>query len=41
MLTEINLFRSSGLKPKYQRAYFDFAKSIKNSELRALELEDD
>ena len=41
LITEINLYRSTGLKPKYQRAYFDYAKSIDSSELRALELDDE
>jgi Zn-dependent peptidase ImmA (M78 family) len=36
-LSEINLFRTTGLKPKYQRAYFDYAKSISDSELSELE----
>ena len=41
LIDEINLYRSTGLKPKYQRAYFDYAKSINSSELRSLELDDD
>jgi hypothetical protein len=41
LITEINLYRSTGLKPKYQRAYFDYAKSINSNELRTLELDDD
>ena len=41
LITEINLYRSTGLKPKYQRAYFDYANSINTSELQALELDDD
>lgn len=36
-LSEINLYRTTGLKPKYQRAYFDYAKSISDSELSELE----
>jgi Zn-dependent peptidase ImmA (M78 family) len=40
-ISEINLYRSTGLKPKYQRAYFDYAKSITASELQNLELEDE
>jgi Zn-dependent peptidase ImmA (M78 family) len=39
-ISEINLYRLSGLKPKYQRAYFDFAKAITESELQSLELDD-
>jgi Zn-dependent peptidase ImmA (M78 family) len=41
LITELNLFRATGLKPKYQRAYFDYAKSVADSDLRALDLEDD
>jgi Zn-dependent peptidase ImmA (M78 family) len=41
LITEVNLYRSTGLKPKYQRAYFDYAKSITGSELQALELDDE
>jgi Zn-dependent peptidase ImmA (M78 family) len=41
LITEINLYRSTGLKPKYQRAYFDYANSINSSELQTLELDDD
>ena len=40
-ISELNLYRSTGLKPKYQRAYFDYAKSITDTGLRTLELEDD
>jgi Zn-dependent peptidase ImmA (M78 family) len=41
LISEINLFRSSGLKPKYQRAYFNYALSLTSNELQTLELEDD
>jgi len=41
LISEINLFRSSGLKPKYQRAYFNYALSLTSDELQTLELEDD
>jgi Zn-dependent peptidase ImmA (M78 family) len=41
LTTEINVYRSTGLKPKYQRPYFDYAKSITSSELQTLELDDD
>jgi hypothetical protein len=41
VITEVNLYRATGLKPKYQRAYFDYAKSITGSELQKLELEDE
>jgi Zn-dependent peptidase ImmA (M78 family) len=40
-ISEINLFRSSGLKPKYQRAYFDYARSITPGDLTTLGLEDE
>lgn len=40
-LTEVNLYRATGLKPKYQRSYFDYAKSITGSELHTLELDDE
>ena len=36
-INEINLYRSTGLKPKYQRAYFAYAKSISDAELSELE----
>jgi Zn-dependent peptidase ImmA (M78 family) len=39
-ISEINLYRASGLKPKYQRLYFDYVKSISDDELRNLELDD-
>jgi Zn-dependent peptidase ImmA (M78 family) len=41
LITEINLYRAIGLKPKYQRPYFEYAKSISASELPMLELGDD
>ncbi len=41
LITEINLYRSTGLKPKYQRVYFDYAKSLTGSELKTLELDDE
>jgi Zn-dependent peptidase ImmA (M78 family) len=40
-ISEINLYRTTGLKPQYQRSYFDYAKSITASELRTLKLDDD
>lgn len=39
-ISEINLYRASGLKPKYQRPYFDYVNSISDAELRNLELDD-
>jgi Zn-dependent peptidase ImmA (M78 family) len=41
LISEINLFRRSGLKPKYQRDYFNYAKSITAEQLHSLELEDE
>jgi Zn-dependent peptidase ImmA (M78 family) len=41
LITEVNLYRATGLKPKYQRIYFDYAKSITTNELHTLELDDD
>jgi Zn-dependent peptidase ImmA (M78 family) len=38
-ISEINLFRSSGLKPKYQASYFDFVRSLTPSGLQDLELD--
>jgi IrrE N-terminal-like domain len=38
-ISEINLYRATGLKPKYQRQYFEFAKSIDNTELQNLDLD--
>lgn len=40
-LSEINLYRSSGLKPKFQKAYFELARSLTSDELQDLELDDD
>jgi Zn-dependent peptidase ImmA (M78 family) len=40
-ISEVNLYRATGLKPQYQHAYFDYAKSITAGELRTLELEDE
>lgn len=40
-LSEINLYRSSGLKPKFQKSYFDFARSLTSDKLQDLELDDD
>jgi Zn-dependent peptidase ImmA (M78 family) len=40
-VSEINLYRASGLKPKYQRQYFDYVKSLSDTELRDLELDDE
>jgi Zn-dependent peptidase ImmA (M78 family) len=40
-ISQINLFRSTGLKPAYQRAYFDYARSLSSKSLHDLELEDE
>ncbi len=39
-ISEINLYRVSGLKPKYQRPYFDYVNSLSTSELQNLDLDD-
>jgi len=31
-ITEINLYRASGLKPKYQRSYFDYVTSLSETD---------
>jgi Zn-dependent peptidase ImmA (M78 family) len=40
LISEINLYRASGLKPKYQKSYFDYVYSLSPNELRNLELDD-
>jgi Zn-dependent peptidase ImmA (M78 family) len=40
LISEIDLYRASGLKPKYQKSYFDYANSLSANELRNLELDD-
>jgi hypothetical protein len=39
-ISGINLYRTSGLKPKYQRSYFDYVNSLSPNELQSLELDD-
>jgi Zn-dependent peptidase ImmA (M78 family) len=39
-IREINLYRVSGLKPKYLRSYFDYVNSLSPNELQNLELDD-
>jgi Zn-dependent peptidase ImmA (M78 family) len=39
-LSEINLYRSTGLKPKYQRSYFDYARSLTAGDLATLDVDD-
>jgi hypothetical protein len=39
-ISEINLYRASGLKPKYQRSYFDYVNSLSPDELQNLKLDD-
>ena len=36
-ISEINLYRSTGLKPKYQRPYFAYANAVSDAELRELD----
>jgi len=40
-ITDIELFRTTGLKPKYQLKYIEYAQSLSDLELRTLELGDD
>ena len=40
-ITEINLYRATGLKPKYQRAYFEYAKSLTPGDLATLDEDDE
>jgi Zn-dependent peptidase ImmA (M78 family) len=40
LISEIDLYRASGLKPKYQRSFFDYVNSLSANELRTLELDD-
>lgn len=37
----INLYRATGLKPAYQKAYFDYAHSLTSDELQDLDLDDE
>lgn len=37
----IHLYRATGLKPAYQKAYFDYAKSLTSDELQYLDLDDE
>ncbi len=39
-INEINLYRTSGLKPKYQKSYFDYVASLSSDELQNLDLDD-
>ncbi|QIG96575.1 helix-turn-helix domain-containing protein [Bradyrhizobium sp. 6(2017)] len=41
LVSEINLYRATGLKPQYQRPYFDYVKSLTPEQLRSLELDDE
>jgi Zn-dependent peptidase ImmA (M78 family)/transcriptional regulator with XRE-family HTH domain len=41
LITEVNLYRATGLKPKYQQQYFDYVKSLTTNELRILDLDDE
>ena len=40
LITELNLYRASGLRPKYQHSYFDYVDSLSPNELQNLELDD-
>ncbi|QIG98579.1 MULTISPECIES: ImmA/IrrE family metallo-endopeptidase [unclassified Bradyrhizobium] len=40
IISEIDLYRASGLKPKYQKSYFEYVNSLSANELRNLELDD-
>lgn len=40
-LSEINLYRATGLKPKYQRSYFDYARSLTTGDLATLDVDDE
>lgn len=40
-LNDLQLYRASGLKPKYQRQYISFARSLKDSDLQEVEFGDD
>jgi Zn-dependent peptidase ImmA (M78 family) len=40
LIDEINLYRASGLKPKYQDDYFDLVNSLSSNELHGFELDD-
>lgn len=40
-LNDLQLYRISGLKPKYQKNYFSFAGSLSDADVRSLELGDD
>jgi Zn-dependent peptidase ImmA (M78 family) len=40
LISEIDLYRISGLKPKYQKSYFEYVNSLSANELRNLELDD-
>ena len=40
-IDQVDIFRATGLKPKYQRPYFEYAAAIGDAALRALELEDE
>jgi Zn-dependent peptidase ImmA (M78 family) len=39
-VSELNLYRATGLKPKYQQSYFDYVSSLTPNELQNLELDD-
>ncbi|WP_084608240.1 ImmA/IrrE family metallo-endopeptidase [Nisaea denitrificans] len=41
LVSEIDVYRASGLKPKYAYSYFEYTKSLKSSDLFNLELMDE
>ncbi|TCM62357.1 ImmA/IrrE family metallo-endopeptidase [Rhizobium sp. BK068] len=41
MIDPINFYRATGLKPAYQKAYFDYAKSLTSGDLQDLDLDDE
>ena len=41
LITEINLYRATGLKPKYQKSYFDYTKSLTTGDLSTLDVDDE
>jgi Zn-dependent peptidase ImmA (M78 family) len=38
-ISEINLYRSTGLKPKYQKPYFSYTRNVNSDELQTLEFD--
>lgn len=40
-VSEIEIYRLTGIKPKYQKAYFDYASALSIADLRTLDLHDE